>query len=277
VIPLVSEEIVLLMFSNPDTIHTVNNRPTRQILFGSPYARISNAIIRRINYPKQRGEAANWNNVRSFHISRRAALEAKARPLLTPEEQQDVQQTVAFVLAERGVLPDQKLSLGKDGDWRAVFSAVREMLGIDKRARSKRRFVACEEVPAETLRCEPLPVFVDSPSERRELNASYRQRLARHYGYARSLAFAAFTADRTRTRKSTYHKVIRTLAAHIRAAFREIGQPLFEGVSEDARFVRDLRLRKYLANGEAILTAEALRPPTRFERTGFQAEAFANF
>jgi hypothetical protein len=186
-------------------------------------------------------------------------------------------QTVAFVLAERGVLPDQKLSLGKDGDWRAVFSAVREMLGIDKRARSKRRFVACEEVPAETLRCEPLPVFVDSPSERRELNASYRQRLARHYGYARSLAFAAFTADRTRTRKSTYHKVIRTLAAHIRAAFREIGQPLFEGVSEDARFVRDLRLRKYLANGEAILTAEALRPPTRFERTGFQAEAFANF
>jgi len=117
----VSEEILLLMFSNPDTIYTVNNRPMRQILFGSPYARISNAIIRRINYPKQRGEAANWNNVRPFHVSRHAALEAKARPLLTPEEQQDVQQTVAFVLAERGVLPDQKLSLGKDGDWRAVF------------------------------------------------------------------------------------------------------------------------------------------------------------
>lgn len=251
----------------------IQNNPDRFIP-DSPYARISNAIIRRINHPKQRGAAANWHEVKPFRFSRRSSLAAKARPLLSPEEQQDVTQTVALVLVTRGVLPEQKLTLGPDGDWRAVFSAVREMLGIDKHARSKRRFLAHESLPDDTLQCAPLPVFVDDPTERREVNACYRQRLARRFAYAHSIAFAAFTSDTTRTRRATYRKVIHTLRCHARAAFRDMTEPLFDGDSDSTRRVRDSRLRKYFVTGEAVLTADSLRPRTTFEKTGF-AGAFA--
>src|SRR5215213_806520 len=49
---------------------------------------IAGAVIHRINFPK----------VKAGKVSRKASLEAKVRPLLSPEEQADARQTVALVL-----------------------------------------------------------------------------------------------------------------------------------------------------------------------------------
>ncbi len=219
----------------------------------NPYGRISNAIIRRINYPAAKGKARNWEDVKPFHLTRKASLSATARPLLTEDEQAEVHQTVALILIQRNVLPEQRLSLGENGDWRAVFRAVRSVLEIDKRARSQRSFVAMESLPDDLLKIQPLPVLVDSPAEIREIEACYRQRLARKFRYAHSMALAAFEVDTTRTRKSTYRKAVATLKNHIRAAFRSVETPLYDGTSPDAKFVRDSRLRKYLESGETAL------------------------
>lgn len=223
----------------------------------SPYAKISSTLIRRINFPCSKGAAKNWHELNAPKVSRKASLNAKARPMLSEWECEEVHQTVALILIARGVAPDAKLTLGENGDWRAVFRAVRALLGIDKKARSHREFVAMESLPDDAMKCEPLPAFVAHPAEIRELFAIHRQRLARKYAYARSQAFAAFIADATRTRKSTYRKTIRTLRRNLRATFREVSEPLFEGNSPDARFVRDHRLSLYLERGESALNAHA--------------------
>lgn len=222
-------------------------------MLNSPYSKISNAIIRRINFPRAKGAARNWEELNAPRVSRKASLNAKTRPLLSEWEMEEVHQTVALVLISREVAPDARLSLGDNGDWKAVFQAVRALLGIDKKARSNREFVACESLPDETLHCAPLPAFVAHPAEIRELFAAYRQRMARKYAYARSMAHAAFQADTSRKRRDTYKRTVRTLRAHIRVTFRQVSTPLFEGKSADARYVRDNRLRDYLEDGEKAL------------------------
>jgi hypothetical protein len=241
----------------------------------SPYARISGAIIRRINYPRARGTAQNWNEVKPAHLTRARSLNAKSRPLLPEHEQEEVHQTVALILLQRGVMPGDKLTLGEHGDWRAVFSGVRALLGIDKHARSRRSFIAHESLPDGAIRCEPVPAFVDDPAEIRDIYKAYRTRLARRYRYAHSQAYAAFLASTKRKRNLTYHNAIKTFRLHIRCAFRSIGQPLFEGVSDSTRRFRDYSLRNFLDEGEAALTADALLPKGEFEETGFRVPAFA--
>jgi hypothetical protein len=230
----------------------------RSNAFASPYAKISGAIIRRINAPRAKGNATNWHEVKPFRVSRTASLSATSRPALTPDECEEVHQTVALILIQRGVLPGAKLTLGEDGDWRNVFRAVRVLLGIDKRARSKRVFQSMDAQPDDSFHVAPLPAFVDHPAEIRELQAHYRKRMARKFSYARSMAHAAFMASTKRTRRSTYHGAIATLKAHIRAAFRPVNNPLFNGVSDDAKFVRDSRLREYLESGEIAMNAVAI-------------------
>ena len=228
----------------------------------SPYSKISNAIIRRINFPRAKGNARNWHELNAPKVSRKTSLNAKARPMLSQWEMEEVHQTVALVLVARGVSPSDRLTLGENGDWRAVFRAVRALLGIDKKARSHREYIAHESLPDDVLRSEPMPAFVAHPAEIRELHAVHRQRLARKYAYARSVAFAAFQAETSRKRKHNYHQAIATLRTNLRATFREVNTPLFEGTCEDVRFKRDQRLRDYLKKGESALNDSA---PSRVE------------
>src|SRR5258708_3883889 len=102
-------------------------------MLNSPYSKISNAIIRRINFPRAKGNARNWEELNAPKVSRKASLNAKTRPMLSQWEMEEVHQTVAFVLVSRNVAPDARLSLGENGDWRAVFRAVRALLEIDKK------------------------------------------------------------------------------------------------------------------------------------------------
>src|SRR6266403_1252194 len=97
-------------------VHTLNS---------DMLARVSRAVINRLNYPKREAKAMN----------RRSALAAKLRPLLSHWDCEEVQQTCALQLHTTGALyRDARFKL-KLSDWIACFRACRAVLRIDRKAR----------------------------------------------------------------------------------------------------------------------------------------------
>src|SRR4051812_19332221 len=90
--------------------------------------KIGGVIAHRIDFPK----------VIAGKMGRTASLRAKTRPLLTPEERQDVHQATALVLVATGALDRGRLTFG---DWKTCFRAVRGplCLRIDRKAKNKSR------------------------------------------------------------------------------------------------------------------------------------------
>jgi hypothetical protein len=218
--------------------------------------KVSHAIIRRINYPKGKPSGAkSWQDINPYKISRALSLDSKTRPTLTEQEENDVQQTVAFVLIATGALEREDLKLNFN-DWKAAFSEVRGIncLGIDRRSKNQSEIVNYDTMTDADL----YVASVKFGLHRRVLVDEKRKAIARRIRFERACVFAKFAIDNKRKRRCN----LRRCLTFIRFTFADYGQKhlSFPTKGNDASALRHKKkdFEKYRDEGAAILTERAL-------------------
>jgi hypothetical protein len=231
---------------------------------------VAATVIHRINFPKRL----------TGRMTRGQCERARVRPLLSEHDEQDARQTVALALLTVGVSEETAqrvrgveaiaalcplFEVRKQNQtaartlgitrWKAAFRATRRALRIDRRVR------------------EDAYSFADTPeldvaAEHATVTETRRADLARKVSYAHALIHAAYAADTSRKRRSTFHTHLRTLRAFAAIWGGKFAKhPLCEGASEDALSVTLYRFRMYLAKGEDALTAAAMEGATHRRAT----------
>lgn len=206
---------------------------------------IGAAVVHRINFPK----------VKAGKVSRKASLEAKVRPLLSKEETEDVKQTVALALIATGAFESGKMTIGA---WKVAFRASRgaECLRIDRRAKSGNEILSIDSLTPEEISYiaarENLPVL---PTARRLI-------VIRKLRYMHAQIFAAHRADSSRKSQSRLRfalRFCRFIASHYKAGSGSLGLSEVTKGNDSSSFRHAHEtFRKYLSEGEEILTAESL-------------------
>jgi len=215
---------------------------------------VAGAIIHRINFPK----------VKAGNVTRKASLEAKVRPLLTPEEEADTRQTCALALISTGAFEAQRMTLAT---WKVAFRAVRgaDCLRIDRKAKNQSEIVRIDTLSPEAAEyaaaTQGLPTL---PLARRKV-------IAKRARYVRAQMFANFNADKSRKRKARFHaghRFLRFLLSHYKhTGAWGIGEVTSGNTSASLRMAHS-RFKQYCEDGESLLTAESLAfVPARRERT----------
>lgn len=228
----------------------------------SEFARISATVIRKLNLPRYSGT----NRPRFADIEQRAdggEIQFNARNAtprvrngLTPDEQCDIHQTVAFVLISHACTD----TLTND-DWALCFDAARAEIGADRYSADSTRFVPIESVPEKA--------FAYTPATRAMVaDANKRQRIARAFRKANNLACLAFGADKSRKRKARFLRVIRSLRGYLTQR-----NALFVGQSADCEYKMFHDLRAYMAEGQRIAMRQAIAD-TRAQLAQREREAY---
>jgi len=192
-------------------------------------ARASHAVINRLNFPKREAKA----------MTRKSALAARLRPLLSYHDCEDVKQTCALVLTASGALYREKLTLA---DWIGMFRACRATLRID------RQF---HEHATDLATLDTIPVSVSEP----ERFTARRSAIARKIRYHRACIAEAFRLDKSRQRGHNRRKALQMLRF---VASQARGAGLGQATITSAHDLAGLRMAKmsfqrYIDAGETEL------------------------
>lgn len=213
-------------------------------------AAVSATVIRRINFPK-----ALCGKVRTYKrdsklgkagevtkAEREKSLSAKSRPLLSPDDEMEVFQTVALVLHGRGELLSPTVS---HGSWFAVFRACRKTLGIDRQRES------ITETPADEIAdlMESAHCGYDA-----ELTARARVRLAKRVKYWHACIAKARDISQSRKKRAAWKNQLATLRAIAGGSFapRQSSQLEMQAYSK-----AKARLMEAVNAGESAFDMEA--------------------
>lgn len=211
---------------------------------------IAGAIIFRINYPK----------TLCGKMGRTASLNARTRPLLTPEEEADTKQIVAMVLHVTGALEKETMRVRENEPfaiWRLCFSEVRRNLRID---RNSKRGQSDTSTPIDLL-TETDAQYL-STRERAPYSAARRIAIARKIRYQRSLCFTAHAIDPSRKRNATLRTML-AFSRYVASAYSTQARGIFEIVEstaddDNALHALTHRFKRYTATAEEHLTAQAM-------------------
>jgi hypothetical protein len=199
------------------------------------HGKVAGAIINRINFPKREAKA----------MTRRAALRAKLRPLLSEWDCQEVRQTVAMVLTSNGAIYRDKLTLA---DWRACFYASRVLLRIDRKLR---------EDTTELATLDRIAITVTEPTK----FTARRNVIARHARWLRACIRRAYQADKSRKRNACYKRAHQFLRCVISQAGNAgiSNATIADCATLDGLRMAAMRFRQYCEAGEKLLQREAQR------------------
>jgi hypothetical protein len=207
-------------------------------------ARVSHAVINRLNFPKREARAMRPSQMRGRVVidqhGKPKRKYAGNRPLLSHWDCEEVRQTCALVLSASGAIYRDKLQIG---DWLAMFRASRAILRID------RKF---HEDSTDFSTMHDLPVSVQEP-----LRFTVRRNvIARQIRYRRTCILAAFQADKSRQRK---HKLRKSRAFLRYLASNASAQGIGHAEVSTAQNQRDVlaAFRRYCDAGERILERQA--------------------
>lgn len=131
-------------------------------------------------------------------MTRKQALTAKLRPLLSFHDCEDVRQTCALQLHTTGALYRDARHKLKLSDWVACFRACRALLRIDRKAREDATDIAKLHDVAQTV--------VET-----ERFTARRIAIARRIAYLRACINAAYHADKSRKRAFNRKRAMRFL------------------------------------------------------------------
>jgi hypothetical protein len=238
--------------------------PNSQVEF---IEKIANVVIFRINYPKvlaakisaKRGiKTTTQAHFGSGGMERkvsifRAPTKDSLRPLLSFHDCEEARQTCALTLIACGAMERGKMELS---DWKIVFREVRGSLNIDRNSKRGQSDTA-----------NPIDLMTEAEADfltaqtRKPYHIARKKAIARKVRYLRAQVFAAFAADKTRTRKAYFRKqlaVSRFLASQFSANSQGFAEILESAEAESALRVTILRFREYCQRGEVALTGSAL-------------------
>jgi len=220
---------------------------------GSPsLAKVARTIIKRVNFPKAlcgaqalyKRDSKLGKAGEATRAERDKSRNAKARPLLSQDDECEVFQTCAGVMIARDIFYSETLT---GEDWKALFRASRLALGIDK-ARADEISTAPEDA-----------IFALAESVRNGFDAEAvalaRVKLARRARYWHSCISKAREVSKSRQSRYAWKLQLATLRKVI------AGNQTLRGVSthqeiKDASKAR-LRLIKSVQEGESAFDAEA--------------------
>lgn len=176
-------------------------------------------------------------------MTRRAALRAKLRPLLSEPDCQEVRQTVAMVLTSNGAIYGDKLTLA---DWRACFYASRVLLRIDRKLR---------EDTTELATLDRIAVTVTEPAK----FTARRNVIARRSRWLHACIWRAYQADKSRKRKANLtrsHRFLQCLISQAGSAGIS-NATIADCATLDGLRMAKMRFQQYCDTGERLLEKQS--------------------
>lgn len=203
-------------------------------------------------------------------MTRRACLESKLKRLMTPEEENDTFQIVAYVFVLNGVHVARKGEYGPHNAipfrlWKQCFRQVRFSLRMNAgvtNVESGEEYIEHAKSPC------------SNPEELQVIRDKYARR-ARYAMHQIRAAFAVSTSRKRKAEKRGYIQFLRLLSSQASRTGSGLARAdIFESDTKEAISKRHKRFKDYCDIGEAELTRHSLQGVTLYKTS--MGNALAN-